>query len=62
MAARCLKLRDVYHQASSTLLIVAPNATAGAPAIVIGVAAITQHVVRTDSGWRIARRTVGAAT
>ena len=48
--------------ASSTLLIVAPNATPGTPATVIGVAAITQHVVRTDSGWRIARRTVGAAT
>jgi hypothetical protein len=38
--------------ATSTLLIVAPSA-------VLGVAAITQHVVRTAEGWRIARRTVG---
>jgi hypothetical protein len=39
--------------ASSMLLIVASGA-------VLGVAAITQHVVRTPGGWRIARRTVGA--
>jgi hypothetical protein len=53
---------DADHAvASSTLLIVAPNTTPGAPATMIGVAAITQHVVRTDSGWRIARRTVGPA-
>ena len=46
--------------ASSTLLIVAPGGAPGAPGAVRGVAAITQHVVRTADGWRIARRTVGA--
>jgi hypothetical protein len=52
---------DADHAvASSTLLIVAPSVTPGAPATVIGMAAITQQVVRTESGWRISRRTVGA--
>jgi hypothetical protein len=52
---------DVDHVvASSTLLIVAPGGTPGAPGVVLGIAAITQHVVRTAGGWRIARRTVSA--
>jgi hypothetical protein len=45
--------------ASSILLIVAPGGTPGALGMVLGVAAITHHLVRTGLGWRIARRTVG---
>jgi hypothetical protein len=52
---------DADHAvASSTLVIVTPGSVPTAPGTVLGVAAITQYVVRTATGWHIARRTVSA--
>ncbi|MBV8455486.1 MAG: nuclear transport factor 2 family protein [Acetobacteraceae bacterium] len=45
---------------TSTLLIVAPPAMAGEHGVVLGIASITQWVVRTEAGWRIIRRTVAS--